>query len=96
MFGKKMDIRKKALEAMDGGEMEIQIKKKPMPAMPSEEGMEGVEAKEGYEQMMVSEEEKAMIMKMRGEGGEEEASEEMEGMGVEIETGGKPMKSGAY
>ena len=92
MFGKKMDIRKKALESMDGGEMEIEIKKKPMAGMPSEEGMDGVEAKEGYEQMMVSEEEKAMIMKMRGEGGEEV---EAEGMGVEIEMG-MPKKSGAY
>lgn len=80
MFGKKMDLRKKALEAMDsGGEMEIQIKKKSMPEMPSEDGMDGMDAAEGYEQMMISPEEKAMIMKMR--------AEKKGGLGVQIEMG---------
>jgi hypothetical protein len=80
MLGNKMALRKKALESMDGGEMEIQIKKKPSLAM---EGMEGDEAAEGFEQMMVSPEEKKMIMEMRGQSPDGE--EAVEGDEVEME-----------
>ena len=80
MFGNKMSIRKKAMESMMKSESPIAMKKKPMmEEMPEEGGAE----KEGYEAVMLSPEEKQMIMELRkkakGQGIEEvEAESEME------------------
>lgn len=83
MFPNKMDVRKKAMAAMmkEGGPSGMMMKKKPMmkPMLPQMEGSpmeEGAEApeleakedgQEGFEQMMVSPEEKKMLLEMRGE-----------------------------
>lgn len=87
MFSNKMDVRKKAMAAMmkEGAGSSL-MKKKPMIKMgapaegsPQEESQESPEqeaqeeAGQGFEQMMVSPEEKEMILEMRGEseGGEQ-------------------------
>lgn len=75
MFGPdKAKMRLKAMEGM--GEEPMPMKKKP-PA-PPEEG------KEGYEAMMVTPEEKKMILEMRGEGEDGEEIEEPGGAGAEV------------
>lgn len=70
---KKMDVRKKAVMASmkDGSGLEAIMKKKMAPEMGMDE-----QAEEGFVQMMVSPEEKQMILEMRsGVGGGEEEME---------------------
>lgn len=69
-------MRKKAMDSMmkEGPSIMVAIKKKPMMEMEQED-----EGKEGFVSMMVSEEEKAMIEKMRAsKKGEVESEDEME------------------
>jgi hypothetical protein len=64
----KMNIRKKAMDSMMGEKPSLPMKKKP--EVPGEEQASG-----GFEAMMVSPEEKAMILEMRGQGGQEVSEE---------------------
>jgi hypothetical protein len=65
MIGKKMDVRRKAVESMleEGPALSIKSKAARAGEVDDAEKL----AQEGYMQMMVSPEEKAMILKMRGE-----------------------------
>ena len=77
---KKMGMRQKALEGMMGEEAPIANKKRPMEVEISvEEGGE-----EGMESILVTAEEKAMILEMRGQGEKMADDEELqsEGMGM--------------
>ena len=80
---KKMGMRQKALEGMMGEEAPIANKKRPMEVEISvEEG--GEEGEEGMESILVTAEEKAMILEMRGQGEKMADDEELqpEGMGM--------------
>lgn len=77
MFGKKMDIRKKAIDSMMASEEAPVLMKKPKPEEENE--------KEGYESMLVTPEEKEMILQSRGEGEEQESGADEMGMEAEPE-----------
>lgn len=71
MFQNKMALRKKAMDAMMKEAPSMQYKKKAMPQEmqmqePEQENESGMEnEQEGYEQFMVTPEEKQMILEMR-------------------------------
>lgn len=69
------EMKKKALMSMikDGMGIKVQIKKGPAEEVMADEGQEEME--EGFEQMMVSPEEKEMILSMRKKSGMEDSEE---------------------
>ncbi len=80
----KMNIRKKAMDSMmtDGS---APLRRKPAPQVEGE-GMSENAEQEGYEQFMVTPEEKQMILDMReGKSGEQSAPDMSPGMGDEQE-----------